>query len=309
MDVSIVIVSYNVAGYLRGCLDSIRKETSCAHEIIVVDNNSTDDSVAIAGSFMPGLKLVQKHENVGFARANNQGFGMAQGRYIFMLNPDVVVMDRAIDKLVDFMDKNPEIGACGPKNVSPDMSLQLNCHHFPTLSMILVEYLRLKRKFQKRRFFGREHMTYWSYDEVKDVDWITGASLMIRKEALDEVGWLDEDYFMYSEESDLCYRLKKKRWRVAFYPEASILHYGGQSSLSQQQQTVHSKTITKYLHQSRYLFFRKNYGKGREWLLRALDILYFSLSYVKNKVQFRKSDRQEKMDYARIVLRLALNRY
>lgn len=309
MDVSIVIISYNVAEFLRECLVSIQKETTCAYEIFVVDNNSQDDSVDIAKSFTPYVSIIQNRENQGFARANNQGFTQSKGRYIFMLNPDVVVLDRAIDKLVRFMDENSGIGVCGSKNLDPGHTLQLNCHHFPTLSMILVEYLRMKGKFRKSKYFGREHMTYWNYDEIKDVDWITGASLMIRKKALDETGWLDENYFMYSEESDLCYRMKQKKWRTVFYPEAAVIHFGGQSSLMQEKQAVHSKTITKYLHQSRYLFFRKNYGRTKELLLRILDIVYFSLSYLKNKIQVKKKDRQEKIDYAKIVLRLTLNKH
>jgi GT2 family glycosyltransferase len=226
-----------------------------------------------------------------------------------MLNPDVVVLDKAVDKLVEFMDENPDVGVCGPKNLNPDKTLQRNCHHFPTLSMILVEYLRLKNRFQDRKFFGREHMTYWSYDEIKQVDWITGASLLIRKKALDNTGLLDEDYFMYSEESDLCYRMKQYQWITVFFPDAAIIHFGGQSSVSQKKDPVHSKTITKHLHQSRYLFFKKNYGWIHVSLLRILDIVYFGLSYFKNWLQRTKKDRQGKMEYAKIVLRLALKKF
>jgi hypothetical protein len=308
MDVSIIIVSYNVSRFLAECLASIDKETSCTHEVIVVDNNSSDDSVAIAKAHRPPVKLIQNASNVGFARANNMGFKEASGRYIFMLNPDTVVLDHAVDTLVRFMEKNPGVGACGPKNVNPDLSLQRNCHHFPTLSMILVEYLRMKRRYAKHKFFGREHMTYWNYDEIKEVDWISGASLMLRRQGLEQAGGLDEDYFMYSEESDLCFQLKKLGWKTVFVPSASILHYGGQSSLSQKKQSVHKSTITRYLHQSRYIFFKKNYGKARELMLRMVDILYFSFSYMKNMIQVTKKDRQERMAYARVVLRLALGR-
>lgn len=308
MDVTIVIVSYNVPDFLGKCLASIKKETSCAYEIIVVDNNSLDDSAEIAKAHHPEVRLIQNKANEGFAKANNKAFKEAKGRYLFMLNPDTVVLDGAIDKVIQFMDKHHEVGACGPENLNPDLSLQRNCHHFPSLSMILVEYLRLKNRFYRFKFFGREHMTYWSYDEIKKVDWISGASLMIRREALDAVGCLDEQYFMYSEECDLCYRLKQNKWKTVFYPNASIIHYGGQSSLTQNYQTVHSKTITKYLHQSRYCFFKKNYGKGREFLLRFLDVVYFSFSFLKNKIQISKKDRQMRIDYAKIVLRLALNK-
>lgn len=309
MDVSIVIVSHNVANFLNECLMSIRKETTCKYEVIVVDNNSKDNSVDIVKAAHPEIKLIQNQSNIGFAKANNKAFRLANGRYIFMLNPDTMVLEKAIDKLVQFMDDNPEAGVCGPKNLNPDLSLQPNCHHFPTLSMVLVECLQLRRFFPKNRFFGREHMNYWSYDEVKEVDWITGCSLMFRKEILDKVGFLDENYFMYSEDCDFCYRLKKEKLKTIFYPYASLVHYGGQSSLLHNYQKVHSKTITRYLFKSRYYFFRKHYGRERELLLKIMYIIYFSISLLKNIIMFIKKNRQERISSAKTILHSVINKY
>jgi len=306
MDVSVLIVSYNVAGYLEQCLASIEEETRCLHEVIIVDNHSSDASADIAARGRPRVHLIRNSENVGFARANNQGFRVAKGRYILMLNPDTVILDGAIDKLLAFMDSDPRIGSCSPKNIGPDHSLQLNCHHFPTVSMTLVEYSGLKRKFPNHRFFGREQMTYWGYDTLREVDWMDGASLMLRRRALEEVGFLDEGYFMYSEECDLCFRLKQKGWKNVFFPHASIIHYGGQSSLAQDREKVHTRTIITYFHQSRHRFFRKHYGRAREICLRGVECLFFSFSYLRNALQRSKKDRQERMEYARIALRLAL---
>ena len=161
MDVSIVIVSYNVADLLDKCLGSIKKETSCQYETIVVDNCSIDDSVEIVKLNHPEVNLITTKKNLGFTKANNIAFEAAQGRYVFMLNPDTLIIDNAIDKLTHFMDNHPEAGACGPKNLSPDMSLQYNCHHFPSIAMVLAEYLQLRRFFPKNKYFGREHMSYW----------------------------------------------------------------------------------------------------------------------------------------------------
>ena len=196
MDVTIVIVSYNVAKLLEECLASIEKETSCDHEIIVVDNHSSDGSAEVAKALHPEIALIKNPRNVGFARANNQAFRMAKGRFVLMLNPDTRVLGGAIDRLVRFMDAHPEAGACGPKNLNSDLSLQYNCHHFPSLTSVLVEFLQLRRFFPKNKFFGRAQMTYWTYDEIKTVDSITGCSLMIRREALERLGYLDERYFM-----------------------------------------------------------------------------------------------------------------
>lgn len=308
MDVTVVIVSYNVADFLKDCLDSIKNETACRYEIFIIDNNSSDDSIQIVKKKFPEVKLIQNSANLGFARANNMGFKHAKGRYIFMLNPDTVIFDKAIDKLVLFMDKHPEVGACGPKNLNSDFTLQYNCHHFPSLSMALVETFQLKRLFRSNKFFGRESMTYWGYDEVKEVDWITGSALLIKKDILDQVGLLDENYFMYSEECDLAFKLKKIGKKILFNPEAALIHFGGQSSLGQYLQSVHSKTITQYFYQSRYYFFKNNYGKVREFLLRSIDIFYFTVVLLRNKISFWKKNRQETIYTAEVVLNVAFSK-
>lgn len=306
MDVTIVIVSYNVSELLEECLASIEKETFCDHEIIVVDNHSSDGSAEIAKAIHPEIALINNPTNVGFARANNQAFRRARGRYVFMLNPDTRILGSAIDKLVRFMDAHPEAGASGPKNLNSDLSLQYNCHHFPSVSTVLMEFLQLRRFFPKSRLFGRAQMTYWTYDEIRPVDYITGCSLMIRREVLERLGYLDERFFMYSEETDFCFRLKRNNLKTLFYPGASIVHYGGQSSLAQNFHRVHSRTITRHEFESRYYFFRKNYGRGREFILRILDILYFSLSLLKNGFLFFKKGRQERIAEAHIALGLAI---
>lgn len=306
MDVSIVIVSYNVADFLLACIASIKKETACKYEIIVVDNNSQDDSVKRLQKGHSDVVLIRNQGNVGFVKANNQAFQISGGRYVFMLNPDTLILDKAIDKLVQFMDEHPECGGGGPKNLNPDMSLQPNCHHFPTIFMRLIEHAGLNERYPDVRLFGKKDMTYWSYDETKDVDWITGCSLMLRRKALEKVGNLDENYFMYSEETDICYQLKKAGWKILFCPSASIIHYGGKSSTSQTVEKQYFGTVIKHLYKSKYFFFKKNYSNVHCFVLKTIDFIYYFLYYIRNLFRMDLKARKYKLTYASSILSIIL---
>lgn len=309
IDVSIIIVSYNVSKFLRDCIASVKRETLCHYEMIVVDNASEDGSVGMIKKNYPDIKLIQNRRNIGFAAANNIGFREACGRYVFMLNPDTLILDRAVDKLVHFMDEHPNVAACGPKNLNPDMTLQYNCHHFPTLSMALITHLQLHRFFPQKRYFGRGHMTYWTYDRIREVDWITGCSFLFRREIIDAVGNLDEDYFMYSEECDFCYRMKKRNLVTVFFPEASIVHFGGQSGKGQNFPYAVINSSLGHLFLSRYLFFRKNYGRTREVALRIIDLFYYTLVLLKNKMRPKKRNRYRKIAEAIVAIQTALSSF
>ena len=310
MEVSIVIVNYNTGKLLRNCIESVIRQTFKKYEIIVVDNNSSDDSLQSAMNLKDiskTVKMIRNEKNVGFACANNQAFKVAEGKYVFLLNPDTVILQSAIDKLVDFMDENPEVGVCGPKNLDEDRRLQYNCHHFPSIYTRLLEHLQLKRLYPRYRLIGRDDMTYWNYNEVKEVDFLTGCSLLIHKEALEKAGWLDEAFFLYAEEMDLCYRLKKDKWKVVFCPEASIIHFGGQSSIYQNTEKVFSKSILRYILTSKYYFFKKHHGTLYTIIYRAIDILFFSVMYVKNLLRIEKDIRKDRLEYAREAIIHALH--
>ncbi len=306
IDVSIIIVSYNVADLLCESVASVKRETVCAHEIIVIDNGSRDDSVAKLRILHPEVRIVENGRNIGFAAANNQGFRVAEGRYLFMLNPDTVVLDGAVDKLVRFLDEHPAAGSCGPRVLNSDQSLQFTCHHFPSLGIRLVECLQLKRLFPRSRLFGRGHMTYWTYDEMKEVDWVTGCALMVRKEALEEAGFLDENYFLYTEETDLCFRMKKLGWKTWFFPGASIVHHGGRSVQEQDREMVVAKSILSCLLKTRYYFFRKNYGYPSYALLRLLDLSYYFVVYLKNLFRLDRAVRKSKLAESRLVFSMLI---
>lgn len=302
MDLSVVIVNYNVALLLDECLQSVKDQTSCSHEIIVVDNNSSDESVDMLREKHPDIKVIKNQTNVGFAKANNQAFREAKGRYIFMLNPDTIVLNSAVDRLVGFMDNFHEAGACGPKVLNPDWSLQRNCHHFPTVSMRLVEHLQLAKKYPSSKLFGKEFMTYWNYDEIRPVNWITGCALLLRSSILKDLGMLDEQYFMYSEETDICYRMNKAGYRVMFYPEAEIIHYWGRSVVSLDNEEIYSDSAIKYLLESKYYFFKKNYGYIWLILLEIVDIAFYISVYTKNMFRKDKKKRQARLSFASSML-------
>jgi len=286
MDVSIVIVSYNTCRILDECIASIKKETTVDHEVIVVDNASVDGSCQMLREKYPEVKLIENPDNAGFAKANNQGFAIAVGKYFFMLNSDTVVLNGAIDKLVEFMEQNVDVGICGPRNVGRDGKMQYNCDHFPGFWNTFCFYTGLSGIFPKSRLFNRCWMRYWDYGEVRDVERMVGCSLLIRSDLYKELNGLDEKFFMYFEETDLCYRAHKNGVRITYVPNASIIHYGGESSKSGKVDDLF-KTVSSYFIASQYYYFRKNYGLFSMLAIRSLDLtygVYLSLRNFKRKV-------------------------
>lgn len=253
MDLSIVIVSWNVADLLDNCLKSILAHPPLgSYEILVVDNASKDQSVKILQERFPQVRLILNDENVGFAAANNQAMQAAQGRYILLLNPDTIVFDGTFQYLVDFLDQHPQAGAAGSLYQNPDGSLQPSAFPFPTVSRELWRLLHLDRLHA----YGTYAMQRWSLETPREVDSLQGASLMLRRAALDETGLLDTGYFMYTEEIDLCYRLRQKGWLLYWVPRSRIIHYGGQSTRQA------ALKMFLCLYGSKVQFFRKHYGEA-----------------------------------------------
>ena len=231
MDISIIIVNWNTRELLRDCIRSVYEQTVDVNfEVIVVDNASSDGSVGMLRSDFPQVYLIENKENRGFAAANNQAIAVSRGRYILLLNSDTVVLDRAIEKTISFADKNPQAGAIGCQVLNSDRTIQKTCFMFPSVLNMFLSSSYLYKLFPKNRFFGRERMTWWDRNNVREVDVITGCYMLIRREAIQQIGLMDEKFFMYGEETDLCYRLKKKGWKSLFVPTPQIIHYGGQSS-------------------------------------------------------------------------------
>jgi GT2 family glycosyltransferase len=231
-DVSVIIVNWNTCDLLRQCLQSVEAETSSAVcEVIVVDNASSDSSAAMVRSEFPRVTLLVNEENRGFAAANNQAIAVAKGRYVLLLNSDTIVLDRAIEKTVAFADQHPDAAVTGCRVLNPDRTLQNSCFMFPSILNWFLFSLYLYRIFPTSRFFGREYMTWWSRSDSREVEVVTGCYMLVRKQAIDEVGCLDEQFFMYAEETDWCYRFNAKGWKIWFTPDPEIIHIGGASAI------------------------------------------------------------------------------
>lgn len=251
IDLSIVVVSWNTKELLEKCLASLYASPAVSSfEVRVVDNASSDGSANMVQKKFPQVKLIENPANVGFARANNQAIHQSHGRYIMLLNPDTEVTPGALDAMIKFLEVSPEVGTVGPRLFNPDGTLQVSCYPTPTL---LREFWRLLH-LDKIKPFGVYPMQAWDQNHPRDVEVMQGACLILRREALEQTGFLNEDYFIYSEEVDLCYRLRKAGWRISWLPEATVIHYGGQST-----QLV-SQEMFLHLYRSKVLFFRKNYS-------------------------------------------------
>jgi N-acetylglucosaminyl-diphospho-decaprenol L-rhamnosyltransferase len=275
-DLSIVIVSWNVKDLLRVCLQSALQSTEARHgpgltsEVVVIDNASSDNSAEMVRQDFPAVRLVANAENVGFTRGNNQGIVASDGRYVLLLNPDTQVLGTALELLVEHMDRYPEVGVVGPKLLYADGGTQSSRRRFPNLRTAFVESTFLQPWFADSDTLKRYYVLDRGDDEVQEVDWLVGACLMIRREAIEEVGLLDERYFMYSEELDWCYRAKRKGWKVVYLPTARVVHYEGKSS----EQVLPVRHVQ--FQRSKVLFFLKHHGRLQGEVLR----IYLLVSYL-----------------------------
>lgn len=231
MHVSIIIVNWNTCEILRNCLASIYASTRDLEcEVIVIDNASSDSSVDMVKSEYPQVGIIANSENRGFAAANNQGMAIAKGRYVLLLNSDTVVLDNAVARTVSFADNKPDVAVVGCRVLNQDGTLQSTCFMFPSILNMLLSATYLYKLYPRSRFFGRERMTWWDRNDTREVDVVTGCYMLVRKKAIDQVGVMDERFFMYGEETDWCYRFKQAGWKVIFSPTGEIIHLGGQSS-------------------------------------------------------------------------------
>ncbi len=234
MDISVIIVNWNTRDFLEQCLRSLTlAPPSRSIETIVVDNGSSDGSPEMVEDRFPHVKLIRRHENLGFARANNVGIQHSSGRYISLVNSDVKVMPGCLDTLADYLDQNPTVANVGPRVLNPDMTLQSSCRRFPTLWNNFCSATGLAAAFKGSRLFSGEHMSYFLHGRTMAVDVLVGCFWMLRRDAIRDVGLLDEEFFMYGEDVDWCRRCWKAGWRIVFLPAAQAIHYRGGSSKTQ----------------------------------------------------------------------------
>jgi len=275
-DLSIVIVNWNVRDLLRRCLSSVTGRSTrggqnrLSLQLIVVDNASTDGSVEMLRSEFPQIELIANDRNLGFTRGNNQGISVSDGRYVLLLNPDTEVLDDALGGMVAYMDEHPGVGALGPQLIYADGRVQSSRRRFPRFDTAFLEGTFLQQSFPHSSILRRYYVLDRAEDETQEVDWLVGACLLMRRKVLDEVGPLDERFFMYSEEMDWCYRAKKQGWKVVYLPAARVIHHEGKSS----EQVLPVRHIQ--FQRSKVLFFKKHRGG---WLAEALRF-YLLFSYL-----------------------------
>jgi GT2 family glycosyltransferase len=253
MIVSVVIVTWNSREFVRNCLDSVlAANSSCNTRVIVVDNASSDDTPRIVRGSYPQVTLIENKQNLGYAKANNQGIEKVRGEYILLLNPDTQLLENSLASMLKFMEENPQIGALGPKLLNPDRTSQPSCREFPTFSTLFWEFSGLSRLFPKSRVFGRWRMGYFAFDQKREVDQPMGSCLMVRTEALKEVGTFDEEFPMFFNDVDLCYRIKQGGWKIYFFPDAQVIHCRGASTRKAKRRMIWLS------HLAFYRFFNKH---------------------------------------------------
>jgi GT2 family glycosyltransferase len=296
-EVTIAIVNWNTKLLLRKCLQSIIEQTKGVDYLIwVVDNNSSDGSVEMIEEEFPEVRLIKNTENVGFAKANNQVLSTCNGKYVLLLNSDTQVIGNAVKELVEFIEKHPEAGAIGCKILNGDGSLQTSCGRFPRSLSIFFggEFCNtLYRKvFKNTTFFAEQGLTKQDHQYIQEVDFVKGCCMLLRKSVLEKTGLLDENFFMYCEETDLCYRIKQEGMKILYTPAPEVVHLGGQSTIFGEQ------TVYRSL-DSQEFYFRKHFGHSYAYRVRRLVVIgsiirlpLFITAYlctIKNKKAFYKN--------------------
>ena len=274
-DISVVIVGWNAKHYLELCLESLMSaRPRRSMEIIVVDNASSDGSPEMILARFPDVQLIQSRDNLGFAKGNNLALSQARGRYIALVNPDVIVFPGCLDALADFLDQNPSVGNVGPRVLNPDLTLQSSCRRFPNLWNNFCMATGLATAFKKSRLLSGEHMLYFPHDRILAVDVLVGCFWMVRREALDSVGLLDERFFMYGEDLDWCRRCWTAGWQVMFYPGALALHHRGGSSAAQPVRCAVAQQ------QSILYYWSKHSSLLRVWVIASILVAHHLLRYM-----------------------------
>ena len=268
MNISIIIVNYNTAGLLQNCIHSILDNTKGLDcEVIVVDNHSTDGSQNMLRKMFPQVLLFHNKENLGFSRANNLGYSHSKGKYLLFLNSDTLILDSAIEKMINYLKAHPQVGLVGPKI--------LNYQHQPTRSY--MRFLDIKTLFLGSKYFKfffdvekyRMHFSSYDFSSIQHVPWVSGACLMVKRNIFQKAGLFDESYFLYFEDMDLCLQIQNLGYRIVYLPTAGIVHlFGGSSSgRSEQLNQVHKNSML--------IYFKKNFSTFHCWIAK----LYLSLFY------------------------------
>ena len=297
---SVIIVNYNVKYYLEQCLEAVRRASQGLQiEVVVVDNLSTDGSIPYLRERFPEVTFIENKENVGFARANNQAIRMSAGKYVLRLNPDTIVAEHTLSDFIRFMDSHPEAGGAGAYMLRTDGTFAPESRRgLPTPFVAFCKMSGLAALLPQSRVFGRYYMRYLNENEVNEIEIISGACMLLRREALDKVGLLDEDFFMYGEDIDLSYRILKGGYKNYFLP-TRMLHYKGEST----EKSSFRYTYTFY--QAMRLFFRKHYAHYSFLVSLPINVAIWVrsfMAYIGNQFKHRKRRQPEKLSSDMLVI-------
>jgi len=267
IELSICLVTQQARDYLRDCLTSITQNPpSIPYEIIVVDNASTDGTREMLQAEFPAVQVIVNDHNTGFTAPTNQALRQGRGRYLLPLNPDTLVFPGALQTLVDFMGAHPQAGICGPKVLNADGSLQKSCRRGDSRPWAVFSYfLGLSRLFPRSKFFGGYHLNHLPEDEINPVDGVAGSCMLIRREVVNQIGYLDERFFAYQEDADYCFQARQAGWLVYYVPTARITHFGGRGGTRVQPY----RSIVAW-HRSYWLYYHKNFAKDYFFLFNWL---------------------------------------
>jgi len=258
LDLSIIIVNYNVKEFLQNLLTSLSKAVAnLSTEIIVVDNGSDDGSVELLRDKFPQVTLIANKDNLGFSKANNLGLKIAKGKFLLLINPDTIVQEDTFEKLIEFFNKHQDAGMTGCKILNPDGTLQLACRRsFPGPWTSFCKVSGLSSLFPKSKLFARYNLTFMDENQSYEVDAISGSFMMIRREVFEKIGGLDEQFFMYGEDLDWCYRVQQAGWKVYYVHETTIIHYKGESTKRS------GLDETKVFYNAMHLFVKKHFASS-----------------------------------------------
>jgi GT2 family glycosyltransferase len=289
-DISVVIVSFNTAALTRQCLEKVQ---ACAAdlrcEVIVVDNASHDGSADMVAAEFPRVRLIRLEKNRGFAGGNNPGIRAAKGRYILLLNSDAFIVPGVFENTVAYMDANPDIGVLGCRLTNPDGTLQPSARMLPGALNKVLHITGLASRFPTSRFFGRVDFSWWDHGSPRSVGWVVGAFFMIRRPVVEQIGGLDERYFLYFEEIDFCRTARRAGWDVVFYSGASVVHLGGQSSTgSTERRSASGSQLTAIRITSELRYYRKWSGPAGALLIAGIEIAWNCVVWCRNV--FRRNE-------------------
>jgi len=279
IDVSIIIISYNTKDILKQCVDSVVKQTKAIqYEIIIVDNASKDGSAEMIKTDFPDIVLIENQENKGFAAANNQGIIKAKGQYILFLNSDTIILGSAIDKMIRFCNENSDVHALGCKLLNQDRTLQPSCYRFPSLIPIIGNILHLWIIPAFRKTILLQTLVLSHYDKIHKADYVRGACLLIKRKVIECIGMFDERFFIYTEEADFCYRLKKAGFQLKYFPFAEVVHLGGGSSEPYVEALLFEK------HKNPMQYYEKHHGRVAVILYRILMMVRLIIQIIERSI-------------------------